>query len=372
VSLINRMLRDLSTRQPPAGNVMSGIQLPAAETRARGGSLGRLGVLVVLVAGFTGGLWWMFGPRSHKVPQPPSAPVGAVVASDPAPVTVSGEAPPAPAPLPPIAAREAESAHLKLDTQLSTPVAAAPAPKPKAPPADKPKPKAQVRKEPTVEPAVATAQPAQPLPQEAVTMPRVAVASAPTAQQSADTLYAQARRDLERGDDKAAETALIDALALDPKLHGAREELGSLRIRQGRLEEAERNVRIGLEQSPGWVGYRRLVARLELARGRPAGALAALDQGVPPVENDVEYHALLASTYQRLNRHEEASRTYQGLTRVQPEQARWWAGYAMSRDALNDVSGALAAYARARQLGGLPARVLEHIDRRTAVLQAAG
>ena len=69
---------------------------------------------------------------------------------------------------------------------------------------------------------------------------------------------------------------------------------------------------------------------------------------------------------------QEASRTYRALADLQPDNASWWAGYAMSRDALGDVSGALSGYARARQLGGLDARVLEHINRRTAVLQAAG
>jgi hypothetical protein len=44
----------------------------------------------------------------------------------------------------------------------------------------------------------------------------------------------------------------------------------------------------------------------------------------------------------------------------------------MSRDALGDIQGALSGYARARQIGGLDPRVLEHINRRAAALQAAG
>ena len=366
MSLINRMLRDLSSRQPAAGNVMSGIQLPTA-TRPRGGSLGRLGLLLVLVAGFTAGLWWMFGPPSVQAPQPRSAPPGAVVASpqasaatEPAPAVAPQEQaqPPAVASAP-----APEPAHLKMDTELSTPAEVAPArqPRPQAQ-ASAPKPKAPAET-PAPAPEAPAAQPATP---QAVLTP-----AAPKAATDADR-YAEARRALDRGDEKAAEVALVGALALNPKLHPAREDLGSLRIRQGRFEEAERNVRIGLELEPGWPGYRRLVARFELARRNPAGAVAALERDPPPVENDTEYHALLASGYQRLNRHEEASRTYQALTRVQPEQASWWAGYAMSRDALGDIAGALAGYARARQLGGLDARVLEHINRRTAVLQSAG
>ena len=40
------------------------------------------------------------------------------------------------------------------------------------------------------------------------------------------------------------------------------------------------------------------------------------------------------------------------------------------RDALGDVSGALSAYRQARDLGGLDSRVLDHINRRSAVLAA--
>ncbi|MGH8482536.1 MAG: hypothetical protein ACRES8_08745, partial [Nevskiaceae bacterium] len=76
MSLINRMLRDLSSRQPGPGNVMNGIQLPA-EARARGGMLARLGMLAVLVAAFTGLLWVVIGPKPLKIPQPRGLPAGA-------------------------------------------------------------------------------------------------------------------------------------------------------------------------------------------------------------------------------------------------------------------------------------------------------
>ncbi|MGH8481078.1 MAG: tetratricopeptide repeat protein [Nevskiaceae bacterium] len=189
---------------------------------------------------------------------------------------------------------------------------------------------------------------------------------------SGEELYAQGRRALERGDEAAAETALVEALAAKPNLHYAREDLGNLRVRQGRLDAAESALRDGLERNPSWVGYRRLAARVDLASDRPAAAVEVLLRDPPPVERDVDYHALMASAYQRLGRHEEASRGYRELLRVQPDEANWWAGYGLSRDALDDAAGALAAYARARQLGGLDPRVLEHIDRRAAALQAAG
>jgi len=348
VSLINRMLRDLSSRQPQPGNVMSGIQLPPAASAPGRSVLGRLAALTVLVAALTAGLWWVFGPRPVNIPQPRAAPPGAQIATEPTPAPA--EPPPLIASAP---APAAEPARLQMDTQLSA--AAAP-----PPPAAEPKP----------EPPPRTARPRK-APASVPTAPEVATA-APASPARAAERYADARRALERGDTAGAEVALVDALTLDPKLHAAREDLGNLHLRQGRLEDAESAARAGLELEPTWAGYRRMVARIELARGRPAGAVEALENNPPPVERDAEYHALLASAYQRLNRHEDASRSYRGLAQLQPERALWWAGYGLSRDALGDATGALSAYARARQLGGLNPRVLEHINRRTLALQQAG
>jgi len=339
LSLINRMLRDLSSRQPAAGNVMSGIQVQGAAAPARSNPLGKIGALLALVVVFTTGLWFVFGPKSVKVPQPRQAPPGAMVVTEPA------LEPPAPAPAPPTESADvapATEAAPSQDTQVAT---APPSVEPAAP-----KPRKKARK-----PAADTAE----------TQPKVPA----TDPARAATLYADARRALDRGDERAAEPLLADALALDPKLHGAREQLGNLRVRQGRLDEAQSTVREGLALDPDWVGYRRLAARLELVRGQPAAAIELLQRDPPAIENDPEYHALMASAYQRMGRHEEAARGYQALAREQPYQAAWWAGYGLSRDALGDAAAALAAYARARQLGDLDARVLEHINQRTLALQ---
>lgn len=351
MSLINRMLRDLSSRQPASGNVMSGIQLPGAAPPPRGGMLGKVGALLALVGVFTVGLWFVFGPKAYKIPQPRQAPAGAVVVAEPGleqPAPPAQEAP-AMASAP---ASSGDAAQLKMDTQLS---AAGETPAPQAAPETAPAQLAAQKPRPRRTPAPAAAG----------TPPR-APANHPA---KAADVYAGARRALQRGDERTAEPLLLDALALDPRLHGAREDLGNLRVRQGRLDEAEATAKAGLELDPAHVGYRRLAARIELMRGQPAAAVALLEHDAPDVERDPEYHALLASALQRIGRHEEAARGYQALARQEPYQAAWWAGYGLSRDALGDSAGALAAYARARQLGDLDARVLEHINQRTLALQ---
>ena len=344
MSLINRMLRDLSSRQPAPGDVMTGIQLPS-EGRGRGGVLQRLGLLAVLVVVFTAGLWFVFGPKPIKAPQALGMPAGAATAD----ASAAPAGPPAAsAPVTSTAAAtSAESAQLQMVTELEAVPVKAPARKPR-----------------TTRPAPADA------PREAAPAASSASSKGRAGTASAEELHAQARRALDRGDDAAAEPLLGQALALDPKLHAAREDLANLRIRQNRLDDAETTIRVGLDLDPSRAGYRKLVARVELARGRPADAVAVLERDPPPLEQDLEYYGLLASAYQRVGQHDTAARLYRELMRVQPQEANWWAGYAMSRDAAGDVAGALVAYSQARQLGGLAPNVLQHINKRTAVLQA--
>lgn len=336
MSLINRMLRDLSSRERRAGDVLAGIQVPRPGAR-RGFGRGRVLLLLVLVSAFTAVLWLL-------LPRPaPRAPPPQVAAEAPPPAATMVPDPPA--------GERIDGEGLRLDTTLAS-VPAAPAPR------------RRVQGTPPVASVSVEAAPAAAAPAATPAPARDARAAA--------AAYAEARKALERGDEASAAEGFAAALALDPSHRAAREELGTLRVRQGRLQEADSLARGGLEQEPGWIGFRRLAARLELARNNATAALALLEREPPPVAADPEYHGLLASAYQRLGQHDEASRTYQGLSQLQPGVAQWWAGYALSRDALGDAAGALAAYAQARQLGGLDPRVLEHINRRSAALAAGG
>lgn len=331
MSLINRMLRDLSARERRNGDVLSGITLPGAPPPRRGPNWGRLGLLLGLVAFFTVAIWLLL-PK-------PKAPAGG-----PAALTAG----PPPADAAPAGARD----KLQLDTTLATVPAGPPARPRRASPA------------PAVSEAEALAPAAPAPPADAAPKPRTRDAKA------AAQRYEEARRALARGEDVTAAAGFAEALELDPAHRGAREELGTLRLQQGRLDEAEQLLRAGLELEPNWIGYRRLAARIELARNNAAAAARLLEREPPAVESDPEYHGLLASAWQRLGRHAEAGRAYQQLSQVQPSVPQWWAGYGLSRDALGDVPGALAAYSQARALGGLDPVVLEHINRRSAALAA--
>lgn len=352
MSLINRMLRDLSTRTPESADVMQGVQVRGpAPVKRSGGS--RALLLIVLVAGFSA-TFWFFMPRGAKKPAAPAA--GEAVVASPVPAAAPAAAVPAP--------QTIDVGGYRMDATLSTPIGA---------PARRPKRTKALSEatpgESSSLPAKGTALRAENSLEEPPARPKPASARDV---KEAQARYAEARRALAAGDDRTAEVALMEALALDPKLHPAREDLGTLRVRQGRLAEAERLVSRGLQEEPDWIGYRRLLARLELARNQNAEALARLEPSRPLVNADPEYHGLLAAAYQRLERHNEAMLEYQALIELQPNEGRWWAGLGISREARGDRSGALEAYGRARALGNLDPRIADHIKKRIAALQPAG
>jgi MSHA biogenesis protein MshN len=338
VSLINRMLRDLSSRQPTP-NVMGGIQISSTPPRRRGAA--RLVLFLVLIAGFTAALWALFGRR------PGAPPVAAVP------------------PVPTVAPGLIEAYRFQLDHTLTTPSAS-----PARPPARRSTPSPQPAAPPalTLESELETraAPPATPRPAARGPQP-----SARDTRQAA-VRHADAAAALSRGERPTAEAGFREALALGALHHEAREALAVLLMDQGRHGEAGTLLDEGLVLAPARAAFLRLAARVDLARGDAASAVTRLEPAPPPIANDPEYHGLLASAYQRVGRHEDAARVYQRLLQVQPAVAQWWAGYGLSRDALGDAPAALNAYAQARQLGRLDPRVLEYIDRRTAALQAPG
>jgi Tfp pilus assembly protein PilF len=335
MSLINRMLRDLSTRAPEGGDAMSGIQIRGPERARKGGAL--LWIVILGVVAFTAVFWL-------TMPKKPAAPG-----------TRGGEAITASAPA---AGGNAAASRFRLDPTMSPPVGG-PAPRRRA----------ERHREP---PAALSLDSSLPATHRERATTTTAAPAAPRDARAAQSRLADAGAAMRAGELSTAEKLLRDALEADPSLHEAREKLAMLLLEQGRLDEARSVIDAGLALDPQRNSFRRLGARVDLARGQPAAARTRLEVSPPSVAGDPEYHGLLASAYQRLGLHEEAALEYRALTQAQPGDAHWWAGYGLSRDALGDVPGALAAYAQARSLGNLDQLLLDHINKRTAALQSAG
>lgn len=174
------------------------------------------------------------------------------------------------------------------------------------------------------------------------------------------------------GDAAGAEAQLREALALDPMLHAARAALASLLLGSGRVEDVAPLLDAGDALAPGHAPFALLRARLLLAQGDLAKALAALERSAPPLARDPEYHALHAALLSRTGEHTRAADAYARLVAVDGKRAAWWLGLGISLEGQARRGDALAAYREAARLASLDAEAQGWVESRIAALAPGG
>lgn len=369
------MLQDLETRQTvtagAAGRapVYRGLAPAATEHKRPIGPIALSTVLVVVLAaaGYYG--WTVWQPTSATV----------AVASAPAERTPVAKAQPAKAAAPtPVPAP-------------ATPVAIAPTPTPVPSPADEAVGKNEGElvaaamaatpptPTPTAAPVVATAgAPARKT--VAKLTPPVSPAPAPSAgvidkrvrpltpEQKAESFYRQGADAVEQGRDDQATQRLLSALAADPRHIKARELLVAVALKNGRQHEASQLLEEGLVAAPDYYPFALLAARIHLERKAPSPALTLLESIAPLAATDAEYHAMLATVYQRLDRHADAVAAYRRAVELHPDDARAWVGLGISLESERQADAARQAYQKARTVGALPPALRAYTEQRLAAL----
>lgn len=213
--------------------------------------------------------------------------------------------------------------------------------------------------------------PAAPAPETSMqTVQRTLQTSSP--RQRAEQAYREGIRLLTEGQRSQAEAKLRTALGHDASLHDARLALANALLAQGRVREAEIQLQEGLRIAPGEAKLAERYARLLVDRGDLPGAIGVLSAAPPPVELEPVYHALLAALLQRAGHHQAAADTYAALVDVRPEQGLWWAGLAISLEALRRPGAALNAYRQAAQDPRLSFDMARFVNERLAALQHLG
>lgn len=216
------------------------------------------------------------------------------------------------------------------------------------------------------------AAPAQETPEE--TVPAVATADVkrpapPSAAERAEAAYADAMDRLRRGDPRAAETGLREALQLQPGHRGALEALAGLLLREGRAEPASDLLASALVRFPGDPGLLQLYARSRHALNDVAGAVAVLEHGLATSRPDAGYYAFLAALYQQQRDYEGAAAFYGRALEQAPRRADWWAGLGIALEGQGDRQAALEAYRRALADAALAPRLRTYLNARVATLQ---
>lgn len=189
-----------------------------------------------------------------------------------------------------------------------------------------------------------------------------------TPDEKAEAGYRQAVRLLDQGRPEEALRRLRESLGEQPKHVKARELAAGIALQTGHAREAQILLEEGLRELPNQYLFARLLARVYVDRGAEAKALAVMESAAPAGSDDAEFSSLLGVLYQRAGRHTDAVQAYERALALRPSDARTWLGFAISLEAIEQLSAAKNAYQRATQ-SGLDAALARYAEQRLAALR---
>ncbi len=382
MSVINKMLRDLDSRQAVTGRAGDASQLRSSIARdtvllnGAGSHLpGRAwlprGVLVATtgIALIAAGVWWYLQPvppvaSPAKATALPAAPTARTQVAAVVPAVVPAAAPavvPAAAPAP---ARNAASVTAAVPVSPLAPLAApasAPVTAPIAPAARPPV---------TASARVALPEFALKIDSTLRAVPKAAKAVQQQAQEPAVRAGAEAvlPRTVSTPPASVApatpapgslrQSAAQEVLAQAQGLWNAGSHEAALDLVREALSVAERTP-AGNQQV--LASLARELARMELAQGRVLQALDMLTRLEPSLSGVADVWALRGNAAQRLGRHAEAATAYQNALKLRPMEPRWMLGAAVSLAAQGQTEAATDLAEKARAAGVVSPEVAAYL-----------
>ena len=341
MSLINKMLKDLETRQGGGARAERPLfqDLHSTHSARQPGRRAPVVALVLLLAGIAGIYSWSRW-RESTIPVDSATAPAIAVAQVPAPVEPT---PPVMESTPPVAAKK-------------------PAPVAKLKPVKKPESPAATS-QPMVTAAVESEGGSGP-----VRIEKTAVSY--SSEELTERTYQESARLRKQGDAAGAERLLKMLLASEPKHVKARELLSGMQIENGRVQEAQETLEQGVALLPAHLGFRYLLARIYLERGELTLAVNVLEAARRPGMNDPELTAFLAAVYQRAGRHADAVKSYQDALTNRPLEGRWWVGLGISLETQKDSDAARIAYRNGIDTGRLTSSLARYAEDRLKALTA--
>jgi len=191
----------------------------------------------------------------------------------------------------------------------------------------------------------------------------------PSDRDRAEASFRQGMTLLSNGNVAEAESALREALRVDPLTDKARQALLGIYVEAGRRDDAERLLEDRLQLDRKHFAFAMALARLQLERGGNGDALITLQRSLPYGESSADYHAMLANALSRVSRHKEAAERFDAAARLAPRNPLWQMGLGVELRADNRGAEARAAFQRARELGGLNAQLTAYLDQQLRELQ---
>lgn len=159
-----------------------------------------------------------------------------------------------------------------------------------------------------------------------------------------------------------------NVLKHEPEQHSARKKLAALLYGQSRFNQAKQILEQGYLLYPEQQTYLLLLARVYLAGNDAVQAMATLDKmkdAGPEAKQKWLQISVLAQKQQNFSKAEEAFRQ---LAIIEPNQGRWWMGYAFALDSQQDYAKALGVYQQAIASQNLSAQSRQFVENRIQVL----
>jgi cellulose synthase operon protein C len=168
----------------------------------------------------------------------------------------------------------------------------------------------------------------------------------------------RARRLLAEGHDDQAAGALGEALRRRPDLADARRLLAELELQRGRLEQAflmfQSLAELEPENAEGWLG----LARVRVAAGQPAEAEASLDRVLELAPDRLPARILRSEVRFQVGRYRGALLDATDAVRRDPKNARAWAALARATARLQETAAGVEVAERGiAQAGAEPSLV---------------
>jgi MSHA biogenesis protein MshN len=180
----------------------------------------------------------------------------------------------------------------------------------------------------------------------------------------ADGEYRKGMQAVKRGDNAAAAPLFKHALELDPGHAKSRQALLSVLVGARQWAEAQQVARSGLALDPAQTGWATILARLQFEQGDAAAAIVTLENHAVHAGGDAEYQGLFAYLLQKQQRPAEAAQRFRTALALRPSESRWWFGLGLALEAAGQGGEAKEAYAKAREVGNLPADMLAVIEQK--------
>ena len=190
----------------------------------------------------------------------------------------------------------------------------------------------------------------------------------PSKEQQAEIVYQEAYRYLQKNNPSMGKQKLLSALEMYPSHIKAREILAGIYIRSGHYVDAAALLKEGIRLIPEYSLFAKLYARVLLEQNNPHEAIKVLEKGATVLEVEPDYYALLAATYQRVDKHQQAIKLYLQLVKLQPGAGVWWLGLGISLEKSGKNTEALEAFQRALNTGSLNSGLKSFAEKQIAFL----